>query len=238
MSGFVGWTTIVPICPSCFQTCFQVLPASVRLVDAVARRDVAADVGLAGADVDDVRVGRGDGDRADRGDRLVVEDRLPGERRRRSTSRRRRRRWRRSRRGDRRARRHARHPPARAGPRSRYFRVLSSELSWRLDAGAAGPPVGGFGGFAEAASAGETASSQERQEDQRPAKAAHGHEGSSGDGRYARELSQAGGWEQALAQERGGRRRAWRISSPAGRECTRGRRRSRRCSCSWRTGSR
>ena len=77
MSGFVGWTTIVPICPSCFQTCFQVLPASVRLVDAVAGRDVAADVGLAGADVDDVRVGRGDGDRADRRDRLVVEDRLP-----------------------------------------------------------------------------------------------------------------------------------------------------------------
>ena len=50
-----------------------------RLVDAVARGHVAADVGLARADVDDVRVGRRHGDRADRRDRLVVEDRLPGE---------------------------------------------------------------------------------------------------------------------------------------------------------------
>src|SRR5262249_11241988 len=48
-------------------------------VDAVARRHVAADVGLATADVDHVRVGRGDGDGADGGDRLVVEDRLPGD---------------------------------------------------------------------------------------------------------------------------------------------------------------
>ena len=37
-----------------------------RLVDAVARRDVAADVGLARADVDDVRVAGRDGDRSDR----------------------------------------------------------------------------------------------------------------------------------------------------------------------------
>ncbi len=31
MSGLVGWTIMVPIWPSCFQTCFQVLPASVEL---------------------------------------------------------------------------------------------------------------------------------------------------------------------------------------------------------------
>src|SRR5262249_42947549 len=55
-------------------------PAGVGgLVDAVAGRDVAADVGLAGADVDHVRVRRGDGQGADGRDRLVVEDRLPGE---------------------------------------------------------------------------------------------------------------------------------------------------------------
>ena len=47
------------------------------LVDAVSLCDVAADVGLAGADVDDVRVGRRHRDRADRARRLVVEDRLP-----------------------------------------------------------------------------------------------------------------------------------------------------------------
>ena len=49
-----------------------------RLVDAVAGRDVAADVGLAGADVDDVGIARRDRDRSDRRDRLVVEDGLPG----------------------------------------------------------------------------------------------------------------------------------------------------------------
>ena len=50
-----------------------------RLVDAVARRDVAADLGLARADVDDVGVRGGDGDGTDRrtGD-LIVGDRLPG----------------------------------------------------------------------------------------------------------------------------------------------------------------
>src|SRR5262249_25647325 len=31
MRGSCGCTIIVPICPSCFQTCFQVLPASVDL---------------------------------------------------------------------------------------------------------------------------------------------------------------------------------------------------------------
>ena len=54
------------------------LAAVRRLVDAVAGGDVAADVGLAGTDVDDVRIGGRNGDRAGRGDRLVVEDRLPG----------------------------------------------------------------------------------------------------------------------------------------------------------------
>ena len=49
------------------------------LVDAVADGDVAADVGLAGADVDDVRVRRGDGDGADGRGRLVVEDRPEGQ---------------------------------------------------------------------------------------------------------------------------------------------------------------
>ena len=49
------------------------------LVDAVAGHDVAADVGLAGADVDDVGIGRRDGDGADGRGRLIVEDRLPGE---------------------------------------------------------------------------------------------------------------------------------------------------------------
>ncbi len=48
-----------------------------RFVDAVARLDVAANVRLAGADVDHVRVRRRDGEGADGRDRLVVEDRLP-----------------------------------------------------------------------------------------------------------------------------------------------------------------
>src|SRR5262249_54374835 len=58
---------------------FPRLAGVARLVDAVARGDVAADVGLAGTDVDHVRVGRGDGDGPDRRDGLVVEDGLPGE---------------------------------------------------------------------------------------------------------------------------------------------------------------
>ena len=53
------------------------LPGVRGLVDAVSLPDVAADVGLARADVDDVRVGRRHRDRADRARRLVVEDRLP-----------------------------------------------------------------------------------------------------------------------------------------------------------------
>ena len=49
-----------------------------RLVDAVARHDVAADARLAHADVDDVGVRFGDGDRADRRARdLAVGDRRP-----------------------------------------------------------------------------------------------------------------------------------------------------------------
>ena len=62
-----------------------------RLIDAVAHDVAVADhPRLAGADPDDVRIGVGDGDRADRGDRLVVEDRHEGLCRRRWTSTRRR----------------------------------------------------------------------------------------------------------------------------------------------------
>src|SRR5262249_55876440 len=53
------------------------LAAVGALVEAVAGGDVAADVGLAGADVDDVRVGRGHGQGAGGGGGLVVEDRAP-----------------------------------------------------------------------------------------------------------------------------------------------------------------
>ena len=48
-----------------------------RAIHAVAVRDVRAHVGLARADVEDARVRGRDGDRADRRDRLAVEDRLP-----------------------------------------------------------------------------------------------------------------------------------------------------------------
>ena len=53
------------------------LAAVVGLVDAVAVRDVAADAGLARAGVDDVRIGVGDRDRADRGGEEAVRDVLP-----------------------------------------------------------------------------------------------------------------------------------------------------------------
>src|SRR5262249_30195793 len=46
-------------------------------VHALAPRDAVARVGLAGADPDDVRVGRGHGDVADGGRALVLEDRSP-----------------------------------------------------------------------------------------------------------------------------------------------------------------
>ena len=49
-----------------------------RLVDAGAERRALAVVRLAGADVDDVGVGRRDRDVADRRDRVLVEDRRPG----------------------------------------------------------------------------------------------------------------------------------------------------------------
>ena len=53
------------------------LPAVGRLVHAVALGDVGAHVGLAAADVDHVRIRRRHGQRADRADRLPVEDRQP-----------------------------------------------------------------------------------------------------------------------------------------------------------------
>ena len=48
-----------------------------RFVDAVAHRQIRPRQPLAAADVDDVRVGRRDGDRANRAGRLIVEDRRP-----------------------------------------------------------------------------------------------------------------------------------------------------------------
>ncbi len=54
------------------------LPPVGRLVDPVAMRDVAPDGGLAHADVEDVGIGRGDGDGADgRGGEKAVGDILP-----------------------------------------------------------------------------------------------------------------------------------------------------------------
>src|SRR5205823_5556406 len=53
------------------------LPAVGRLVHAVALGDVGAHVGLAAADVNHLRIRRRHGQRADRADRLPVEDRLP-----------------------------------------------------------------------------------------------------------------------------------------------------------------
>ncbi len=53
------------------------LPCVVGLVHAVALRDVAAHVGFAGADVEDVRPRRRHGDRTDRADGLSVKDGLP-----------------------------------------------------------------------------------------------------------------------------------------------------------------
>ena len=55
------------------------LAAVERAVDAVADRDAVARVPLARAHPDDVRIGLVDGDGPDRGHRLVVEDRRPGE---------------------------------------------------------------------------------------------------------------------------------------------------------------
>ena len=60
-----------------------------RLEDADARHRGAKQVGFAGADPDDVRIRRRDGDVADARGRLILEDRLPASRRRRRSSRRR-----------------------------------------------------------------------------------------------------------------------------------------------------
>jgi hypothetical protein len=54
-------------------------PAGVgRAIQAPALRDVRTHVGLSGADVDHAGIRSGDGERADRAHRHVVEDRLPG----------------------------------------------------------------------------------------------------------------------------------------------------------------
>jgi hypothetical protein len=52
-------------------------PSVERAVHPVAVGDVRPHVGLAGPDVEDARIGRRHRDRADRRDRLAVEDRLP-----------------------------------------------------------------------------------------------------------------------------------------------------------------
>ena len=64
--------------PSRRPRCVQVLPRVGGLVDAVAVGEIGPLQALAAADVDDVRVGRRDGEGADGAGRLVVEDRLPG----------------------------------------------------------------------------------------------------------------------------------------------------------------
>ena len=88
MSGLVGWMRIFEIASESREADVRPGLAGVgRLVDAVARHDVAADARLAHADVDDVGVRFGDGDGADRRARdLAVGDRRPASRRRRSSS--------------------------------------------------------------------------------------------------------------------------------------------------------
>ena len=54
-------------------------PPSTRFVHAIAKRNVAANAGLARAHVNDVRIGGRDRNRSDRGNRLLVEKRRPGE---------------------------------------------------------------------------------------------------------------------------------------------------------------
>ena len=54
------------------------LSSIARAVHAVTLRDIRTHVGLAAADVDDIGVGGGNGEGADRTDRLFVEDRIPG----------------------------------------------------------------------------------------------------------------------------------------------------------------
>ena len=71
-----GSMRILPMCSEFFSpTFFQVLPPSVRLVNAVAVADAPLAVVLAGADPDDVRILRVDHDAADRVRAFAVEDR-------------------------------------------------------------------------------------------------------------------------------------------------------------------
>ena len=70
---------IAGICwPSRRPRCFQVLPRVGGFVDAVADGEIGPLQAFAAADVDDVGIGRRDGERADGAGRLIVEDRLPG----------------------------------------------------------------------------------------------------------------------------------------------------------------
>ena len=67
MSGLVGWMRIFEIASESREADVRPGLAGVgRLVDAVAGHDVAADARFAHADVDDVGIRFGDGDRADR----------------------------------------------------------------------------------------------------------------------------------------------------------------------------
>src|SRR5437016_1782960 len=54
------------------------LAAVVRTIDAIAERDVAANAGFAGTDINYIGIGIRDGDAADRGGGLLVEEGIPG----------------------------------------------------------------------------------------------------------------------------------------------------------------
>src|SRR5262249_33497079 len=69
----------LPDLPLLFPDVLPALAAVGGAVAAVAGGGVAADVGLARADVDDVGVGRGHSDGADGSNGLVVEDGFPGD---------------------------------------------------------------------------------------------------------------------------------------------------------------
>ncbi len=58
--------------------CFHVRAAVGRFVNAVAVGQVGAEIGFAGADIDDIRIRWRHGDRANRRDWLAVKNRLPG----------------------------------------------------------------------------------------------------------------------------------------------------------------
>ena len=78
-SGFRGSTSMLAIiCESRSPRCVHVLPRVGGFVHAVAGCEVGADDSRAGTDVDDVGVGRGHGDRADRAGGFVIEDGRPG----------------------------------------------------------------------------------------------------------------------------------------------------------------